>query len=158
MMRMIWALRLTGWFNATKVSYMPKDQGKFDFSCHDPCLRALPVTWSLFALLFEVTSSETSASEDWLCKLTICSSLQGTVSVLSLFLEGTPVSQMVWAHVTDPTSPSRRLLGFLRVTEFGSGWLSSSEPAGFVKSESCLKRRSAGPPFEPSWFRALMMS
>ncbi len=26
---------LAGCFNGTKT-YMPKDQGKFDFSCHDP--------------------------------------------------------------------------------------------------------------------------
>ncbi len=30
------AMKLAGCFNGTKTSYMPKDQGKFDFSCHDP--------------------------------------------------------------------------------------------------------------------------
>ncbi len=28
-------MKLAGCFNGTKTSYMPKDQGKFDFSCHD---------------------------------------------------------------------------------------------------------------------------
>ncbi len=29
-------MKFPGCFNGTKTSYMPKDQGKFDFSCHDP--------------------------------------------------------------------------------------------------------------------------
>jgi len=29
-------MKLAGCFNGTKTSYMSKDQGKFDFSCHDP--------------------------------------------------------------------------------------------------------------------------
>ncbi len=29
-------MKLTGCLNCTKTSYMPKDQGKFDCSCHDP--------------------------------------------------------------------------------------------------------------------------
>ncbi len=29
-------MTLAGCFNGTKTSYMSKDQGKFDFSCHDP--------------------------------------------------------------------------------------------------------------------------
>ncbi len=29
-------MKLAGCFNDTKTSYMPIDQGKFDFSCHDP--------------------------------------------------------------------------------------------------------------------------
>lgn len=56
-----------------------------------------------------------------------------------------------------PSSVLCPQLGFLRVTGFAPA-PSSSEPAGFVESESCLKQRSAGPPFEPSWLRALMMS
>ncbi len=29
-------MKHAGCFNGTKNTYMPKDQGKFDFSCHDP--------------------------------------------------------------------------------------------------------------------------
>ncbi len=29
-------MKLAGCFNGTKTPHMPKDQGKFDFSCHDP--------------------------------------------------------------------------------------------------------------------------
>ncbi len=28
-------MKLAGCFNGTKTSYVPKDQGKFEFSCHD---------------------------------------------------------------------------------------------------------------------------
>jgi len=31
-----YAMKLAGRFNGTKISSMPKDQGKFYFSCHDP--------------------------------------------------------------------------------------------------------------------------
>ncbi len=29
-------MKVAGSFNGTNTSYMPKDQVKFDFSCHDP--------------------------------------------------------------------------------------------------------------------------
>ncbi len=29
-------MKLAGCFNGTKTFYMPKDKGKFDFSCYDP--------------------------------------------------------------------------------------------------------------------------
>ncbi len=31
-------MKLAGCCNGTDTSYMPKDQGKFDFSCHDPLM------------------------------------------------------------------------------------------------------------------------
>jgi len=36
MRRALQAMKLAGCFNGTKTSYMSKDQGKFDFSYHDP--------------------------------------------------------------------------------------------------------------------------
>lgn len=32
-------MKLAGRFNGTKTSYIPKDQGKFGFSFHDPFKR-----------------------------------------------------------------------------------------------------------------------
>ncbi len=29
-------MKTVGCFNGTKTIYMPNDQGKLDFSCHDP--------------------------------------------------------------------------------------------------------------------------
>ncbi len=36
MTRMFYVIKLAECFNGTKISYMPKDHSKFDFSCHDP--------------------------------------------------------------------------------------------------------------------------
>ncbi len=34
-------MKLAGCFKATMISYMPQDQCKFDFSCHDPLTKKL---------------------------------------------------------------------------------------------------------------------
>ena len=49
-------MKLAGRFNGTKTSYIPKDQGKFGFSFHDPFnMLETSFMWASFSLHFVLT-------------------------------------------------------------------------------------------------------